>query len=309
MAAPYYDFSKFLRKHFPFKVQKIAINAGFSCPNRDGTKGVGGCTYCNNQTFNPGYCQPSESIAEQLEKGKQFFARKYPEMKYLAYFQAYTNTYGELEELKRMYDEALRVDDVVGIIIGTRPDCMPDSLLDHLQTLSRHTFVLIEYGAETSHNETLRLINRGHAWEDTVNAVQRTAQKGILCGLHLILGLPGETAQMMLATADAISRLPIATVKLHQLQLIRGTTLARQATDGEIRIRQFTVEQYIGLCLQMIEHIRADIAIERFVSQSPDNLLISPRWGMKNYEFTNKLTAEILKKNILQGSSLGQGKE
>ena len=198
----YYDFSTFLKLHFPYKVQKIAINAGFTCPNRDGNKGFGGCTYCNNQTFNPGYCRPEESITEQLEEGKRFFARKYPEMKYLAYFQAYTNTYADLQQLKRMYEEALAVDDVVGIIIGTRPDCMPQELLDYLAGLSRQTFVMIEYGAESANNSTLAIINRGHTWEDTADAVRRTASKGILCGLHLILGLPGENENDILATAD-----------------------------------------------------------------------------------------------------------
>ena len=170
----YYDFAEFLSKHFPYKVQKISINAGFTCPNRDGSKGKGGCTYCNNQTFNPDYCKPIMSVAEQLEQGKQFFARKYPQMKYLAYFQAYTNTYGELERLKSLYEEALAVEDVVGLVIGTRPDCMPEDLLEYLEELSKKVFVLVEYGAETSKNDTLEVINRGHSWEDIVDTVIRT---------------------------------------------------------------------------------------------------------------------------------------
>lgn len=297
MQSPYYDFGQFLHRFFPFKVQKIAINAGFTCPNRDGSKGTGGCTYCNNQTFNPGYCKLEESITAQLEKGKRFFARKYPEMKYLAYFQAYTNTYGELERLKEMYEEALAVDGVVGLIIGTRPDCMPDSLLDYLQSLSKKCFILIEYGAESSCNSTLKLINRGHTWEDTADAVERTHAKGLLCGLHLILGLPGESEETMLTTIDDASALPISTLKLHQLQLIRGTKMARQVADGELEVAQWTADEYIALCKKVLQHIRPDIAIERFVSQSPDNLLISPRWGLKNYEFTNRLR-NALTKNI-----------
>ncbi len=289
----YYDFGQFLNRHFDFKVQKIAINAGFTCPNRDGSKGTGGCTYCNNQTFNPEYCKPQLTISQQLEKGKTFFGRKYPEMKYLAYFQAYTNTYDELSRLRAMYEEALSVDGVAGIIIGTRPDCMPDELLDYLADLAKRTFVLIEYGAESASDATLRLINRGHTWQDTADAVRRTAARGLLCGLHLILGLPGESEDDMLHTIDCVNELPISTLKLHQLQLIRGTRLTRQVADGELTVAQWTADEYIDLCIRIIRRLRKDIALERFVSQSPEELLISPRWGLKNYEFTNKLNAAL----------------
>ena len=166
MAVGYYDYGEFLRKHFAGKVQKIAIDAGFMCPNRDGTKGYGGCIYCNNQSFNPAYCQTRISVAEQITKGKEFFARKYPQMQYLAYFQAYTNTYANIARLKQLYEEALSQDGVVGLIIATRPDCMPDDLLQYLSQLAMHTFVMVEYGVETSHDHTLQLINRGHSWAD-----------------------------------------------------------------------------------------------------------------------------------------------
>lgn len=298
----YYDFSEFLNKYFSYKVQKISINAGFTCPNRDGVKGVGGCTYCNNQTFNPEYCKPVMTVAEQLEQGKQFFARKYPQMKYIAYFQAYTNTYGELQHLKSLYEEALSVDDVVGLVIGTRPDCMPDELLEYLAELSKKTFVLVEYGVETSHNKTLQLINRGHSWEDAVDAVNRTKQHGLPCGIHLIMGLPGEKVEEMLATADAISRLPIDTVKLHQLQLIRGTKLARQVEADEVQVIKWSAEEYIDVCLAFLRRLSPEIAVERFVSQSPEELLISPRWGLKNYEFTNLLMNRIKATSTRQGS-------
>jgi len=167
----YNEFPLFLKRYFPYKVQKISLNAGFTCPNRDGVKGYGGCTYCNNQTFNPEYCRTEKSVTQQLEEGKVFFAHKYPEMKYLAYFQAYTNTYGELEALKRKYEEALSVSDVVGLVIGTRPDCMPDTLLHYLEEVNKNTFLLVEYGIESTHDATLRRINRGHTFQDTVDAV------------------------------------------------------------------------------------------------------------------------------------------
>ena len=297
----YYDFAEFLAKHFTYKVQKISINAGFTCPNRDGNKGKGGCTYCNNQTFNPDYCKPVMSVSEQLIKGKQFFARKYPNMKYLAYFQAYTNTYGELQHLKNLYEEALDVEDVVGLVIGTRPDCMPDELLQYLKELSKRVFVLVEYGVETSNNETLQIINRGHTWEDAVDAVNRTHAHGLPCGVHLIVGLPGERIEDILATADAVSTLPISTVKLHQLQLIKGTRLAQQVADGEIEVMQWSAQEYIDVCLAFMRRLSPHIAIERFVSQSPEHLLISPRWGLKNYEFTNLLQNRIRVTSTIQG--------
>ena len=297
----YYDIAEFLAKHFTYKVQKISINAGFTCPNRDGNKGKGGCTYCNNQTFNPDYCKPVMSVSEQLIKGKQFFARKYPNMKYLAYFQAYTNTYGELQHLKNLYEEALDVEDVVGLVIGTRPDCMPDELLQYLKELSKRVFVLVEYGVETSNNETLQIINRGHTWEDAVDAVNRTHAHGLPCGVHLIVGLPGERIEDILATADAVSILPISTVKLHQLQLIKGTRLAQQVADGEIEVMQWSAQEYIDVCLAFMRRLSPHIAIERFVSQSPEHLLISPRWGLKNYEFTNLLQNRIRVTSTIQG--------
>ena len=303
--ACYSDFATFLNRHFSEKVQKISINAGFTCPNRDGTKGVGGCTYCNNQTFSPGYCRPQKSVAEQLEEGKRFFAHKYPHMRYIAYFQAYTNTYATLRQLETLYAEALAVDGVVGLIIGTRPDCVDDELLDYLKNLAEQRFVMVEYGAETSHNRTLAAVNRGHTWEQTVDAVCRTAERGIPCGLHLILGLPGESRSDILTTVERASALPVDTLKMHQLQIVRGTKMARQVETGEIDYHEMSVDEYIDLCCEVVEHCREGVCIERFVSQSPAELLLSPRWGLKNYEFTNLLNRELSRRGIRQGSKYG----
>lgn len=301
MAELYRDFSQFLAELFPCKMQKIAVNAGFSCPNRDGTKGRGGCTYCNNQTFNPAYCAPVLDVTQQLEEGKKFFGKKYPDMRYLAYFQAYTNTHGDISRLVSLYEEALAVDKVDGLIIGTRPDCMPDDLLEKLVSIHQKSCVLVEYGAETAHNETLEKINRCHTWEETVDAVVRTSAAGLPVGLHLIMGLPGEDRGMMIETIDKVSRLPIDTVKLHQLQLVKGTRMALDVERGEYDVPRFTVDEYIELCCEVVKHVRSDIAIERFVSQSPDNLLISPRWGLKNYEFTHRLNRRLKELGIQQG--------
>ena len=283
------DYGDFLREQFPYKVQKISVNAGFTCPNRDGTKGRGGCTYCNNRTFNPEYCRPVLTVTEQLEQGKRFFGRKYKDMRYLAYFQAYTNTYGDEEQLMRRYEEALSVPDVVGVVIATRPDCVSDTLLERLAELRRRAWVMVEYGAETACERTLRLINRCHTWTETVDAVERTAAAGIECGAHFILGLPGEDEDTMMRTVEAINGLPLSTVKFHQLQVIRGTELARQLQAGEVEVIRWTAEEYAQVCARVLQRLRPDIAVERFVSQSPAELLIFPRWGLKNYQFANLL--------------------
>ena len=289
------------------KVQKISLNAGFTCPNRDGTVGYGGCTYCNNQTFNPEYCRTEKTVTVQLEEGKRFFAHKYPEMKYLAYFQAYTNTYGELEALKRKYEEALAVDDVVGLVIGTRPDCMPDALLDYLETLAKGTFVLVEYGIESTLDRTLRRINRGHTWQAAVDAVERTAARGLPVGGHVILGLPGESREDMLGQAADISRLPFDTLKLHQLQLIRGTRMAREYEERPEDFHLFDdVDEYIALVVDYIQRLRPDLVLERFVSQSPKELLIAPDWGLKNYEFNHRLQKRMKELDAWQGKLYNQ---
>ena len=242
---PYREFGDFLREVFPYKVQKISINAGFTCPNRDGTKGFGGCTYCNNQTFSPEYCHTEKSVTEQLEAGVRFFSRKYPEMKYLAYFQAYTNTYDELDSLISKYEEALACPDVVGLIVGTRPDCMPDTLLDYFSALSQKKFVIIEYGLESTLDRTLTRINRGHTHAESEEAIRRTAARNIYTGAHLILGLPGESREEILHHADILSALPLTTLKLHQLQLIRGTRMAREQAEHPEQFHLYTADEYM----------------------------------------------------------------
>lgn len=283
----YRDFGNWLREQFPFKVQKISINAGFTCPNRDGRVGRGGCIYCNNQTFNPTYCDKQKSVTEQLEDGKRFFARKYPDMKYLAYFQAYTNTYGTNSHLKALYEEALAVEDVVGLVIGTRPDCINDDLLDYFEELNQRTFLIVEYGVETCNDATLRLINRGHDFDCAKQAIERTASRGIRVGAHIILGLPGEDENESLRQAPIISSLPLTTLKIHQMQIIRGTKLAKMYEEHPFHL--YNVDEYIHLIAEYISRLRADLILERFVSQSPPELLIAPKWGLKNYEFTHRL--------------------
>lgn len=297
----YTDFGTYLREQLPIKVQKISINAGFTCPNRNGDKGWGGCTYCNNQTFNPAYCKTERTVTEQLEEGKRFFARKYPDMKYLAYFQAYTNTYGDVKTVIGKYEEALAVNDIVGIVIGTRPDCMPNELLEYLKELNRRTFLMVEYGIESVNDATLARINRGHTYAETIDAVERTAKAGIRTGGHVILGLPGEEHDELMRQAVVLSELPLTTLKLHQLQLIRGTRMAHEYEQSPKDFHLYTADEYIDLVIDYVEHLRPDLVLERFVSQSPKELLIAPDWGLKNYEITERIKKRMRERATYQG--------
>ena len=301
MKKRYNDYGTWIREQFPFRVQKISVDAGFSCPNRDGKVGRGGCVFCDNRTFNPAYCEREKSITEQIIAGKEFFKRKYPDMKYLAYFQAYSNTYADVETLKRRYEEALSVEDVVGIVIGTRPDCVPDDTLDYLDKLNRQTFMIVEYGIESANDETLRIINRGHSFECSADAVRRTADRGIITGGHVIIGLPGEGPEECLRQADIISSLPLNILKLHQMQVLQGTRLAEM--NPYIYNK---VEDYIRLVAEYISRLRPDLILERFVSQSPKGMVIAPSWGLKNHEFTNLLDNYLREHDITQGCSMSR---
>ena len=275
---PYNDYGQWIRQRFPFRVQKISVDAGFSCPNRDGTISHGGCIFCDNRTFNPSYCQPSKSIAQQMEEGKAFFRRKYPDMKYLAYFQAYSNTYAPLDVLKCRYEEALAVEDVVGLVIGTRPDCISPELLDYLEELN----------------------HRGHDFECSRRAIELTHDRGILTGGHIILGLPGEDREENIRQASIVSDLKLDILKIHQLQIIRGTQLADEYMQQPFKL--FTPDEYIDTCIAYLERLRSDIIVERFVSQSPADMLIAPKWGIKNHEFTNRLVNRMRELDTWQGA-------
>lgn len=296
----YNSFSKWIRERFPFRVQKISVDAGFSCPNRDGSISSGGCSFCDNRTFNPSYCNGTLSIGQQISDGKAFFARKYPDMKYLAYFQAYSNTYASLDTIRRRYEEALACDDVVGLVVGTRPDCISDELLDYLERLNRQTFLTVEYGIESTCDATLKRINRGHTFECSRRAIAATHDRGIITGGHIIVGLPGESAADIIRQAESISLTKLDILKIHQLQIIRGTRLAEEYLTKPFHV--FSVDEYIRTIGEYIQHLRKDIVIERFVSQSPKGLLLAPDWGLKNYEFTNRLNNYLRERNIRQGS-------
>lgn len=247
-------------------MQKLAVDAGFSCPNRDGRLSTGGCTFCNNDAFNTSYCDRRKSITRQLEDGKRFFGRKQAGTKYLAYFQAFSNTYAPLPLLKAMYEEALAVDDVTGIVIGTRPDCVDKEKLDYIEQLSRRALVIMEYGLESCNDETLRRVNRGHDFACGKRAIEETHKRGIYTCAHLILGLPGEDKAEMLRQADVVSSLPIDILKLHQLQIVRGTAMAREYERHPFHT--FTLEEYVDLLADYLPRLRDDMVMERFVRQS-----------------------------------------
>jgi len=295
------DLSGSLKKQFGSRVQKLSVDAGFTCPNRDGTKGTGGCTFCNNKSFSPHYCSASESVTDQLHQGIRFFAAKYPDNKYLAYFQSYTNTYGELALLKELYEEALRVEGIVGVVIGTRPDCIFPELLDYLKALSERVYVSLEFGVESIWDKTLERINRGHTFAESVAAILASSERGIKTGVHMILGLPGESIDMMVQQADELNRLPVDMVKFHQLQIIKNTCIEADFQVHPEDFISFTVEEYINLIIAILERLRPDIVVERFASVAPPDLLSNRRWGLKNFELVAKIEKEMTRRDTWQG--------
>lgn len=289
---PYYtDYASYLATLFPgIKVQKISVNAGLSCPNRDGTIGFGGCSYCDNTTFSPLYCMEGSGVAAQIEFGKRFFARKYPQMKYLAYFQSFTNTHGRTPaQLRALYEEALKADGLVGLVVGTRPDTVSEEVADILADLQRTTTVMVELGAESSRDDTLRRVNRGHTWADTSHTASLLAGRGIHVGLHLIAGMPGEDAGDFLQSVEDACRLPVDSLKFHQLQVIKGTPLHSQWLAGKADIAEWSAIEYMEICARALQIVPRAIAIERFLAQAPPEKVATPNWGLKNHEFVNML--------------------
>lgn len=290
------SYSDYLKRFFPdFKVQKISVNLSSSCPNRDGTIGYGGCIYCRNDSFSPSYCFENSTVRNQIEEGKKFFSRKYPKMKFIAYFQSYTSTYGNnTDKLIKIYQEALDVKEVVALAIGTRPDTLSDSLLESLSEINKSYPVFLEIGAETANDQTLNLINRHHSWQNVCECVTKASKVGLHCGLHLIAGLPGENEEIILDSVRKASLLPIETLKIHHLQILYGTPLYKLWETGEITLRPYELEEYLELCCKIINIIPDHIIIERFLAQSPPQLVAAPKWGLKNYQFMNLLQNKLL---------------
>lgn len=297
----YNDYSSFIKKTFGGRVQKLSINAGFTCPNRDGSKDVKGCSYCNNSTFRPGYCEPEKSVTQQIGEGVNFYSKKYPDMRFLAYFQSFSNTYGSVELLERIYREALAHDKIVGLVIGTRPDCVKDDILDLIAVMAKEYFVTIEYGIESTLDDTLGRINRQHTYQETIDAIHKTSARGIHTGGHLILGLPGESKTDYLSHAKRISELPINMLKLHQLQIVKHTTFAKEFKHNPADFHLFELDEYIDLSVDFLELLNPDIVVERFVNQSPFDMLIAPTWGIKNFEIVAKIEKKLKERDTWQG--------
>ncbi len=299
--AQFYKYGRYLTKKFGAKVQKISIDAGFTCPNRDGTIGLEGCIYCNNHSFTPKYCAPTMSITEQITQGIKFFERKRDYL-YLAYFQSYTNTHTKPSLLYKMLFEAAGNQNIVGIVVSTRPDCVSDGILDVLLKINDIKPIWVEFGLESTLDRSLKLLNRGHNYKQLCESVHKLSVAGILTGAHLILGIPGESRKDMVNHAIEISKLPLSTVKLHQLQIIKQTKLAEMYRNKTITVNLIDWPEYVDLCADFVEYLRPNIAIERFASQTTHEMLeVSPWKKIKNYHITHLVQNKLVERGTYQG--------
>lgn len=296
------DYSSYIRRTFGQRVQKISVNAGFTCPNRDGKISKEGCIYCTNKSFSPFYCNSDDSISEQLRKGIDFFSPKYKAQKYLAYFQTYTNTYDNINVLRRKYEEALSVDGVIGLVISTRPDCVNDDIMRLLADYAKEKYVEIEFGLESTKNTALELINRGHTYEQAVDAIMLAQKYGIMSGVHLILGLPYETEDDFYLHAEKISQLPISTLKLHQMQVLKGTRLESLYFENKSLFADLSLENYVRIVANFLDMLNPEIIVERLTSESPREMVLYPDWnGRKNFEVSHIVNAFMKKNGMFQG--------
>ena len=302
----YNSFVGFLKEKYGCRLQKLVVDAGFGCPNRDGTLSTGGCTYCDNAAFHPNYSTPDKTVTRQLDEGIEFHRGRYRSVtKYLAYFQAYSNTYGPLDKMRRVYEEALAHEGVVGIVVGTRPDCVDESKLDYLKELSQDKVVIVEYGIESCHDETLRRINRGHTFAQARRAVEMTAEREIMQGAHFIFGLPGEDIPAMMKMAAAINSLPLDSVKFHQLQIIKGTAMEREYRERREDFVTFTLDGYIDFFVDFLERLRPDLLIERFAGEVPPRFVNETPWGLvRNPQLLEMLEKRLVGRDTWQGRLL-----
>ena len=323
----YNSFVGYFKRKYGERLQKIVLDAGFTCPNRDGKVGRGGCTYCDNAAFHPSYSTAGKSLRQQMDEGIEFHKVRYRTTEhYLAYFQAYSNTYAPLEKLKLLYEEALAHPQVVGIVIGTRPDCVDEEKLDYLAALAGGSalegwsrslageevrtapIVIVEYGIESCHDDTLRRINRGHDFETARRAVRMTAERGIDVGVHFILGLPGESRRMMLDSCTMINDLPIRSVKFHQLQIVKGTRMEKEFAERPEDFERFSLDEYLDFFVDMLERLRPDLSIERFVGEVPPRFVNETPWGLiRNVELLRLLDKRLEERDTWQGRLFESG--
>ena len=290
-------YSEYFKREFGGRVQKITLDAGFSCPNRDGTCGTGGCTFCNNKAFNPSYNDPEKSIESQIQQGMKFHKTRYRKAtRFLAYFQAYSNTYSSLEHMQSLYEQALKVPGIIGIVVGTRPDCVDEEKLNYFQELSLKHYVTVEYGIESVINRTLQRVNRGHDVEKSLWAVRETARRGVRVGGHMIIGLPGEDRQDFLDSGQELSRWPLNNIKFHQLQIIRQTAMAREYEERPGEFVSFTLEEYLDLMLEIVEQLNPSIVVERIAGEVTPGMGIREGWGIR-YDRVLQAFEDLLEKH------------
>jgi len=296
-------YSNYFKRIFGERVQKVTINAGFTCPNRDGTISTKGCIYCDNASFNPSYCSVSKSIAQQIEEGIDFHKNRYRRAnKYLAYFQTFSNTYSPLSVLKDVYLQALDNSNIVGLVIATRPDCIDDEKLEYIAELSKNHYIIIEYGVESCNDKTLQLINRGHSFAQAVHAIEKTHRAGIKTGAHFIFGLPNETVSQWMQWANIISKLDLDTVKFHQLQIIKNTPIAEMYKTNPTAFHTFSLEEYIDFITNFLEHLNPRLVIERFAGEVPPRFLEQTTWGLiRNDQILQAIEENLKKNNTYQG--------
>ncbi len=290
-------YSDYFKREFGGRVQKITLDAGFTCPNRDGTSGTGGCTFCNNKAFNPSYNDPEKSIESQILQGMKFHKTRYRKAtRFLAYFQAYSNTYSSLEHMQSLYEQALEVPGIIGIVVGTRPDCVDEDKLNYFQELSLKHYVTVEYGIESVINRTLQRVNRGHDVEKSLWAVRETARRGIRVGGHMIIGLPGEDRQDFLDSGRELSRWPLNNIKFHQLQIIRHTAMAREYEERPEEFVSFTLEEYLELMMEIVEQLNPSIVVERIAGEVTPGMGIRDGWGIR-YDRVLQAFEDLLEKH------------
>ena len=295
-------YTNYLRMHFGCRVQKVSIDAGFTCPNRDGTKGTGGCTFCNNDAFNPSYCKEEKPIKQQILEGIQFHETRYKTAKkYLAYFQAYSNTYKPLKQLKEIYNHALGNDKIAGLVIGTRPDCVDNDKLKYFKKLSENYYIVVEYGIESCNNNTLKRINRGHTFEETVKAVNETVTLGINTGAHIIFGLPGESKEEMLNSAKILSKLSLSNIKFHQLQIVKDTTIAEEYKKNPGEFKIFSISEYLDFIVSCIEQLNPAFIVERIAGEVPPEYNLGVKWGLRYDQVLERFEKRLEEKNTWQG--------
>lgn len=306
----YHAYNDWAKREYGGRLQKVSLDAGFTCPNRDGLLGIGGCTFCNNDGFSPSYLREQREIVTQIDTGVEFMRRRYPRtLGFIAYFQSYSNTYKDLEELKKTYDVALSHPDICGIVIGTRPDCLPEETLDYLAELATHSMVELEIGIESCNDEVLRECLRGHDFACTQDAIRRAAARGLFITGHLLLGLPLESRDSLIAGARALSTMPLDAMKFHQLQILRGTRLANQYRATPASVTLLDPESYLNAVIDMLEYLPPSIKIQRLGSEVPPSVLVSPDWGMRLSKFPTLLEARLQARNTWQGRLFSENVE